>query len=108
MKEKFKRAKVYNKTLDITIRDSETVKQKQNKTFSKFLLRWGKKAMKMTSKPTKNDQVHLVIKNLQPIYYENLYYTALSSFDQLYEVSIQFKNGMAKKNKTYQHKRWEY
>ncbi|KAJ9181599.1 hypothetical protein P3X46_009714 [Hevea brasiliensis] len=46
----------YNTALDVTLRDLETTRQKPNETFSEYLLRWRKKAMKMTNRPAEKDQ----------------------------------------------------
>ncbi|KAJ9175458.1 hypothetical protein P3X46_014009 [Hevea brasiliensis] len=48
----------YNTALDVTLRDLETTRQKPNETFSEYLLRWRKKAMKMTNRPAEKDQLY--------------------------------------------------
>ncbi|KAJ9180871.1 hypothetical protein P3X46_009064 [Hevea brasiliensis] len=77
--ERFVQQYYYNTALDVTLRDLETTKQKRNETCSEYLLRWRKKAMKMTKRPSEKDQVRLVVKILQPSYYEKLCYYPLAT-----------------------------
>ncbi|KAJ9170390.1 hypothetical protein P3X46_018502 [Hevea brasiliensis] len=98
----------YNTALDVTLRDLETTRQKPNETFSEYLLRWRKKAMKMTNRPAEKDQVRLVVKSLQPSYYEKLCYYPLATFEQLYDAGILVEDVLNNERKSYQPKRGGY
>ncbi|KAJ9159639.1 hypothetical protein P3X46_025130 [Hevea brasiliensis] len=98
----------YNTALDVTLRDLETTRQKPNETFLEYLLRWRKKAMKMTNRPAEKDQVRLVVKSLQPSYYEKLCYYPLATFKQLYDAGVLVKDVMNNERKSYQPKRGGY
>ncbi|KAJ9185100.1 hypothetical protein P3X46_004767 [Hevea brasiliensis] len=89
----------YNTALDVTLRDLETTRQKPNETFSEYLLRWRKKAMKMTNRLTEKDQVRLVVKSLQPSYYEKLCYYPLATFEQLYDAGVLSASNITGENK---------
>ncbi|XP_057986706.1 uncharacterized protein LOC131171253 [Hevea brasiliensis] len=98
----------YNTALDVTLRDLETTRQKPNETFSEYLLRWRKKAMKMTNRPAEKDQVRLVVKSLQPSYYEKLCYYPLATFEQLYDAGVLVEDVLNNERKSYQPKRGGY
>ncbi|KAJ9173793.1 hypothetical protein P3X46_016897 [Hevea brasiliensis] len=98
----------YNTALDVTLRDLETTRQKPNETFSEYLLRWRKKAMKMTNRPAEKDQVRLVVKSLQPSYYEKLCYYPLATFEQLYDAGVLVEDVLNNEKKSYQPKRGGY
>jgi hypothetical protein len=45
----------YNTMIDVTLSDLETTRQRDNETFSEFLVRWKAKASKMTNRPHEKD-----------------------------------------------------
>ena len=63
----------YNTIIDITLCDLETTRQRDNETFSKFLVRWRAKASKMINRPNEKDQVNIVMKGLLPVYYNRMF-----------------------------------
>ena len=45
-------------------------------------------------RPTKKDQVRLVIKNLQPIYQEKLIFRAINTFAELFDVGTKIEDAL--------------
>ena len=84
----------YNTQLDVTLRDLQTTRQNSGKHFADFLSRWRGKVAKMTSRPTKMEQVQIVVKNLQGSVKKHLIAQPLATFQQLYASSIQVKNAI--------------
>ena len=74
--------------IDITLRDLETTHQRENETFSEFLIKWRAKASKMMNRPKEKDQVNMVMKGLLPVYYNRIFASPLLDFKQLCNVCI--------------------
>ena len=62
----------YNLEVDVTRRELETTRQEEKESFAKFLTRWRKKTDQMTDRPTEQEQVDIIIKNLRPVYQTQL------------------------------------
>jgi hypothetical protein len=73
----------YNTMIDVTLRDLETTRQRENETFSEFLVRWRAKALKMMNRPKEKDQVNMVMKGLLPVYYNRMFASPIMDFEQL-------------------------
>ena len=58
--------------VDITRRDLETTKQGPKESFYTFITKWRAKAAQMMNKPSEEEQIQMVVKNLLPIYHEHL------------------------------------
>ena len=56
----------YNMEVDITRRDLETTKQELKKSFFTFITKWRAKAAQMMSRPSEEEQLAMVVKNLLP------------------------------------------
>ena len=69
--------------IDITLRDLEMTRQRENETFSEFLVRWRAKASKMMNRPKEKDQVNMVMKGLLPVYYNRMFASPIMDFKQL-------------------------
>ena len=59
--------------VDITRRDLETTKQGPKESFYTFITKWRAKAAQMMNKPSEEEQIQMVVKNLLPIYHEHLF-----------------------------------
>ncbi len=57
--------------------------------------------MKMTNRPTEKDQVRLVVKILQPSYYEKLCYYPLATLEQLYDAGVLVEDILNNERKSY-------
>jgi len=73
----------YNLEVDVTRRELETTRQKNNEPFSSFLSRWRVKAAQMINRPSEQEQVDIIIKNLLPIYQSQLQTQYLPTFQSL-------------------------
>jgi hypothetical protein len=67
--------------IDVTLHDLEMTRQKENETFSEFLVRWKAKTLKMMNRPKEKDQVNIVMKGLLSAYYNRMF--AIMDFKQL-------------------------
>ena len=81
----------YNTMIDVTLRDLETNKQKNEETFFEFLIRWRGKASKMINRLTEKDQVNMTLKNLFLVYYNRLFSSPLMNFKQLCDYGIKIE-----------------
>ena len=50
--------------IDVTLRDLETTKQGVGEAFSKYMIRWKRKASRMVNIQNEKDQINMIIKNL--------------------------------------------
>ena len=57
----------YNIEVDVTRRDLETTKQESKESFSTFITKWRSKAAHMMNRPSKEEQLTMVVKNLLPV-----------------------------------------
>ncbi|GMY17256.1 retrotransposon gag domain-containing protein, partial [Fagus crenata] len=73
----------FNNEVDVTMRDLETTKQGAKETFSSFITRWRAKAVQMTSRPSEEDQLQMVVKNLLPTYNKHLFAQYFLTFKAL-------------------------
>jgi hypothetical protein len=69
--------------IDVTLYNLETTRQRQNETFSKFLVRWRAKASKMMNRLKEKDQVNMVMKGLLSVYYNQMFASPIMDFEQL-------------------------
>ena len=77
----------YNIEVDITRRDLETTKQQYRESFSSFLTRWRAKAAQIINRPTEQEQIDIVIKNLLPAYQTRLQTQYLPDFKALIQTA---------------------
>ena len=66
--------------VDITRRDLKTAKQKPKESFSTFITKWRAKAAQMMSRPSEEEQLAMVVKNLLPVHHKILVCTIFSQF----------------------------
>lgn len=88
IKEEFLKQYCYNSQLPIGLRELEATKQNEHEDFVTFLTRWREKAAQMTNRPTEEDQVRIVIRNLQPKYHEHLKFQPIDTFPRLYKIGL--------------------
>ena len=69
----FQKQYKYNMEMDITRRDLETTKQEPKESFSTFITKWRAKAAQMMSRPSEEEQLAMVVKNLLHVYHKYLF-----------------------------------
>ena len=69
-------------------------KQESSKDFATFVARWREKAAKMKNRPSEEDQVRIVVKNLQPKYLRHIYTQAITDFKRLHATGLQIEDGI--------------
>ena len=77
----------YKIEVDITRRDLKTTKQQYKESFSTFLTRWRAKAAQMPNRPTEQEQIDIIIKNLLPMYQTHLQTQYLPNFKALIQTA---------------------
>jgi hypothetical protein len=73
----------YNTMIDVTLRDLEMTRQRDNETFFEFLVRWRAKTTKMINWSDEKDQVNIVMKRLLPVEYNRMFASPIMDFEQL-------------------------
>ena len=88
--------------MDITRRDLETTKQEPKESFSTCITKWRAKATQMMSRPSEEEQLAMVVKNLLPIYHKYLFTHYFPNFKALIATGTQIEdainNGTIKTN----------
>ena len=88
--------------VDITRRDLETTKQEPKESFFTFITKWRAKAAQMMGRPSEEEQLDMVVKNLLPVYHKYLFVQYFPNFKALIVVETQIEdvinNGTIKTN----------
>jgi hypothetical protein len=84
----------YNTMIDVTLCDLEMTHQRDNETYSEFLVRWRAKALKMINRPDEKDQVNIVMKGLLPIYYNRMFASPIMDFEQLCNSELRIEDAI--------------
>ena len=69
----FQKQYKYNMEMDITRRDLKTTKQEPKESFSTFITKWRAKAAQMMSRPSEEERLAMVVKNLLHVYHKYLF-----------------------------------
>jgi hypothetical protein len=80
--------------IDITMRELETTKQKDEDTFSEYHVRWREKASKIINCPIEKDQVNIMMKRLQPVYFNMMVLASIMNLEQLYNYGTRIEDDM--------------
>ena len=62
----------YNIKVDVIRRDLETMMQEPKEFFFTFITKWRSKAAQMMNRPSEEEQLTMVVKNLFPVYHKYL------------------------------------
>ena len=73
----------YNIEVDVTRRDLETTKQESKESFSTFITKWRSKTAQIMNKPSEEEQLTMVVKNLLLAYHKYLFAQYFSNFKAL-------------------------
>ena len=73
----------YNIEVDVTRRDLETTKQEPKESLSTFITKWMSKAAQMMNKPSEEEQLTMIVKNLLPVYHKYLFAQYFPNFKAL-------------------------
>ena len=60
----------YNIKVDVIRRDLEITKQEPKESFFTFITKWRSKAAQMMNRPSEEEQLTMVVKNLLPVYHK--------------------------------------
>ena len=92
----------YNMEVDIIRRDLETTKQESKESFSTFITKWRAKTAQMMSRPSEEEQLAMVVKNLLLVYHKYLFAQYFPNFKALIVAGTQIEdainNGTIKTN----------
>ncbi|XP_077247897.1 uncharacterized protein LOC143887664 [Tasmannia lanceolata] len=86
--------------IEVTKRDLKMLKQGHNETFTSFIRRWRRKAVRMTHRLSDEDQIKIVVKNLSPQYYHHMAIQYFLDFNHLIKTGTQVEDALAKGLKT--------
>ena len=73
----------YNIEVDVTRRDLDTTKQEPKESFSTFITKWSSKMAQMMNRPSEEEQLTMVVKNLLPVYHKYLFAYYFPNFKAL-------------------------
>ena len=97
---KFHNQYKYDIEVDVTRKDLETTKQQPKESFSTFITKWRAKAAQMITRPSEEEQIQMVVKNLLPIFCKHLFAQYFPNFKALIiagtQVEDAINNGMLK------------
>ena len=91
---KFHNQYVYNIEVDVIRRDLETTKQETKEAFSTFITKWRSKATLMMNRPSEEEQLTMVVKNLLPVYHKYLFAQYFPNFKALIAARSQIKDAI--------------
>ena len=80
--------------MDITRRDLETTKQEPKESFSTFITKWRSKAAQMMNRPSEEEQLAMVVKNLLHVYHKYFFAQYFPNFKILITVGTQIKDAI--------------
>ena len=78
--------------VDITRRDLETTKQEPKESFSTFITKRKAKVAQIMSRPSEEEQLAMVVKNLLPIYHKYMFAQYFPNFKALIAVRTQIED----------------
>ena len=84
----------YNMEVDITRRDLETTNQELKESFFTFITKWRAKAVQMMSRPSEEEQLAMVVKNLLPVYNKYLFAQYFPNFKALIAAETQIEDAV--------------
>ena len=84
----------YNIEVDITRRDLKTMKQEPKESFSTFITKRRSKAEQMIYRPSEEEQLAMVVKNLLSVYHNYLFAQYFSNFKALIVVGTQIEDAI--------------
>ena len=84
----------YNTQIEVTTRDLKAMRQKPNEGFFEFVTRWRAKASMMTTRPSKKDQIRMVVRNLHGKLLQKMIVLPLFTFTELHEMRVQIEDAM--------------
>ena len=90
----------HNIEVDVMRRDLETTKQRLKESFSAFITKWRAKVAQMIIRPSEEEKIQMVVKNLLPIFHKHLFTQYFPNFKALViagtQVEDAINNGMLK------------
>ena len=80
--------------MDITRRDLETTKQEPKESFPTFITKWRAKAAQMMSRPSEEEQLVMIVKNLLLVYLKYLFAQYFPDFKTLIAARTQIEDAI--------------
>ena len=78
----------------MTRRDLETTKQEAKESSSTFITKWRLKVAQMMNRPSEEEQLTTVVKNLLPVYHKYLFARYFLNFKALITVGSQIEDAI--------------
>ena len=90
----FHKQYMYNIEVDMTRRDLETTKQEPKESFFTFITKWRSKAALMMNRPSEEEQLTMVVKNLLPVYHKYFFAQYFPNFKALIATGTQIEDAI--------------
>ena len=62
----------FNTIVDVSWRELETLRKRPDKSVTSFISRWREKIAQIIDRPSKRNQISMIIRNLQPCFARHL------------------------------------
>lgn len=86
----------YYTQIEVTISELEATTQNPKESFIDFVARWRAKVARMTNRPSKREQIRLVVQNLEPDMLQRMIVALLSTFASLHKLGVQIESAFKK------------
>ena len=80
--------------MDVTRRDLETTKQEPKESFFTFVTKWRSKVAQMMNRPSEEEQLTMVVKNLLPVFHKYLFDQYFSNFKTMIAIGTQIEDAI--------------
>ena len=96
MAQEFLRQYSFKTVVDVSHRELEALKQRPNETVTSFISRWREKISQIIDRPSKHDQINMIMHSLQPHFARHLMSFPQTDFGSLVQALYGIKEGMAR------------
>ena len=80
--------------MDLTRRDLKTIKQEPKESFFTFITKWRDKAAQMMNRPSEEEQLAMIVKNLLPKYHKYFFAQYFPNFKALIAAGTQIEDAI--------------
>lgn len=84
----------YNAQIEVTTSDLEATHQEPKEGFFEFVTRWRAKASMMTTRPSKKDQIRMIVRNLHVKLLQKMIVLPIFTFIELHEMGVQIEEAI--------------
>ena len=96
MAHEFLRQYSFKTVVDVSHRELEALKQRPNETVTSFISRWREKISQIIDRPSKHDQINMIMHSLQPHFTRHLMSFPQTDFGSLVQALYGIEQGIAR------------